>query len=217
MCLDPVSMAVISLVSTGIGAMSQYSSQMAQASYQRQLAERQAQAYQQQAEIANSNAAIENNKAEIAQDKGASDIAATKRKALQLSASQRATMGALGFTTTDGSPEKILDDTEFNLNLDMEALRFNNKMTKWGYDVNRVNFLNEALSDKSSADMARWQGETTASQLEFGAKTTLLTTMLGAGVDAVGKFGGSTSTKSKIPSNNGKVFSIPGGTGNRRG
>jgi hypothetical protein len=189
-------MGGIGLVTNMIGSYSQYQSQMQQATYQRQIAERQAAAYRQQADIARQNATIENKKAEIAIEKGADEIGQTKRKYAALTGAQRAAMGALGLTTSDGSPDKILDDTEMMLNLDIEAMRYNNRKTKWGYDINRVNMLNEAIMDESSAANALWAGDAQAAMTEYGARNTLLTGITSSLVDYGSQYGSSSKTKS---------------------
>lgn len=198
MCLDAAAMGAIGTVANMVGSYANYQNQMQQAAYQRQIADRQAEAYLQQSEIARQNAAIENKKAEIDADNGASDIMARKQKARALVAAQRATMGALGLSTQGGSPEAILNDTDFQLNLDIEAMRFNNRKTKWGHDINRINYLNEALMNDSSAANARWVGDASAAMTEYGARNTLLTGISSSLMDYNTKFGGSTtSTKSK--------------------
>lgn len=242
MCVDAGALGAIGAVTSVVGAYSNYQSQMQQAAYAKQVADvqatyaqqsaaaqaayaqkqaaAQAQAYQQQAEISRQNAAIENKKAETDVDAGADRVAELRRRALATLGTQRATMGALGLATTGGSPDKILSDTEYEANLDIEALRFNNRATKWGHDVNRVNYLNDAIMSESAAANAKWSGDAQAanikwagdvnasttrwagnvqaSNIEYGARTSLLTSIASTGVDYMGKYG-SSSYKTSTP------------------
>lgn len=198
MCLDAAAMQGIGLLTNVVSTYGNYQNQMQQAAYARQIADAQASAYLQQADIAKQNASIENKKAEIDQDAGADRVAELRRRALSTLGAQRATMGALGLATTDGSPEKILSDTEYLAQLDIEAMRYNNRKVKWGHDVNRVNYLNEAIMNESAAANAKWSGDAQAAFMEQGARSTLLTGIAKSGVDYMDKTGG--AVKTKVPS-----------------
>lgn len=195
MCLDAAGMGGIGFLTSAIGSFAGYQSSMLKADFERKMAERQAQVYEQQANIARQNAVINDKQSEIAMDKGADEVNQVKQKYRTLTGQQRAVMGALGFVTTDGSPDKILDETEELANIDIEAMRYNNRKTKWGYDIGRMNYLNEAIMLDSSAANARWGGDATYALESYSARNTLLTGITGAATDYYGKFGGSTSGK----------------------
>lgn len=178
-----VNMAAVGALTSLAGTIGQYSAAQAKARAQIQLGEAQASAYEAAARISDQNAAISKRQAENTVDRGALALQQLKQRARSVYASQRAGFSANGLATTDGSPDAVLEDTEFQYLMDADALRSNIQWEKWGYDVQGTNYRNQAAMQRSGAENARWAGEVGAAFSRYEANQNLFSGIAGIGMN----------------------------------
>lgn len=126
------------------GSIGSFMASRAQAQMYRALGKAQRQAAEAAASISEQNAAITEQASEVEADRGAVALSTLKSKGRQAIASQRAAIGASGLASTSGTPALILEDTAVQLATDVDALRLNNRRSQWGYDVQALNYRNQA-------------------------------------------------------------------------
>jgi hypothetical protein len=80
-----------------------------------------------------------------------------REEARQFQSSQRTAIAASG-TQLSGSPLSVLTDTALGIEQDAVTMRYNGLQTKWGHDVNAVNFGNQAAAARASAKNAKTAG-----------------------------------------------------------
>ena len=80
-----------------------------------------------------------------------------RQQARQFQSSQRTTAAASG-TQVSGSALSVLADTAMGIEQDADTIRFNTLKDKWGFDVQRTNFTNQASAARASAKNARTAG-----------------------------------------------------------
>lgn len=117
----------------------------------------QSRAYSAQAQMAEQNARMAELQGEESVRKGARDEAKLRARGAQFLGTQRAMMGASGLTT-GGSNQNILMDTGMGIEQDADNLRFQTAQTAYGFDVERINNLNQASVARSSASNAKTAG-----------------------------------------------------------
>ena len=128
----------------------------------------QAKAYEAQAKVAQQNARLAELQGAEELKKGAREEAKFRQQARQFQSSQRTAMAASGGQMS-GSTLNVLADTAQGIEEDATTLRFNTLQNKWGHDVQRTNFINEASAARASAKNAKTAGW-------MGGFTTLLST-----------------------------------------
>ena len=199
MC-DPAIMGGIGLVGNIAGAFGAYGASRAQAQLQRQLGQAQKNAYDAAASVSEMNADMTFKAAEVAVDQGSFALDRLKQKGQSVMSSQRAAMGASGIATTDGTPALILSDTAANLAQDVEAMRLNNRRTKWGYDVQATNYRNQAAQQRYAGAAALAGADYQAAATEQAATTSLLSSIQASAFkagDMMGAFGATKTSKKK--------------------
>ena len=128
--------------------------------------ESQARAYRAQAQAAEGNRRTSELLAREALQEGAREEKQFRRQARQFAASQEAALAGSG-AQMSGSALNVTADTAMGIEEDAAMIRYNTLKNKWGYDVQAVNFANEARSARSAARGARTAGL-------FGAATSIL-------------------------------------------
>lgn len=141
MCFDPVTLTAASAV---ISAKSAYDQGQAQAA-----------AYNAQAKANEQNANIAAKKAELAAVSGAKEEQKMRQQGQQVMGQQRAAFGANGLDISSGSPLDVLNDTNYQNEIDALTIRRNTANQVWGYQAEQTNFLNEASANKSAASNAK--------------------------------------------------------------
>ena len=119
--------------------------------------DRQAKMYGAQAQAAENNAKIAQRQAAESVSRGAREIQRFRRDAGQFQASQESALAASGVTLS-GSALNIMQDTAMGIEQDVETMRYNTLREKWGFDVQSVNFENEASAAMASAKNAKQAG-----------------------------------------------------------
>jgi len=119
----------------------------------------QADALDASASIADYNEWLSYKGGEVVVNRGADALSAVKRQGKAYAASARAAASAAGLSTSGGSVAAVLDDTEATLAMDTEALRLNTAREKWSFDVQGINYRNEAAMQRAAALQARWSGD----------------------------------------------------------
>lgn len=117
----------------------------------------QAAAYEAQAKIAQQNARLAELQGVEELKKGAREEERFRREARQFQSSQRTAMAASG-AQVSGSALNVLADTAAGIEQDADTIRFNTLKDKWGVDVQRTNFLNQASVARTSAKNAKTAG-----------------------------------------------------------
>lgn len=130
--------------------------------------QQQAAAYKAQARVAENNARMAQEQGSEAARQGAREEKQLRRQGAQFAGSQLATLAASG-GQIGGSSLGVLADTAMGIEEDAQTIRFNTMKNKWGFDVQAVNYQNEANAARSSAKNARTAGY-------VGAFSTLLGT-----------------------------------------
>ena len=128
----------------------------------------QAKAYEAQAKVAQQNARLAELQGVEDLKKGAREESQFRQQARQFQSSQRTAMAASG-AQMSGSALNVLADTSQGIEEDATTIRFNTLQRKYGYDMNALNFRNEASAAKASAKNAKTAGW-------LGGFTTLLST-----------------------------------------
>ena len=132
----------------------------------------QARAYEAEAKMAEYNARMAERQGVEALKAGAREEERFRQQARQFQSSQRTTAAASG-AQVSGSALSVLADTAMGIEQDADTIRFNTLKDKWGFDVQRTNFTNQASAARASAKNARtagWMGGFT-SLLGTGAQT----------------------------------------------
>lgn len=140
MCLDPVSLAVISVGLAGASAYQAASTQEATANYQ--------------AKVADNNAQVARWQAADAEARGNTAAANVRRKYAAMAGSQRASLAARGLDISDGSANAMLQDTAYFGAVDEATTRTNAAREAWGYQVQGSNFASSAAASRAQADAA---------------------------------------------------------------
>lgn len=120
----------------------------------------QAQAYEAEARMAEYNTKLAERQGVEALKAGAREEERFRQQARQFQSSQRTTMAASGVQAS-GSALSVLADTAMGIEQDADTIRFNTLKDKWGFDVQRTNFLNQASAARTSAKNAKaagWMG-----------------------------------------------------------
>lgn len=128
----------------------------------------QASAYEAQAKVAQQNARLAELQGAEELKKGAREEHKLRQQGRQFQSSQRTAMAASG-TALSGSNLNVLADTSQGIEDDATTLRFNTLQSKYGHDMNALNFRNEASAARASAKNAKTAGW-------MGGFTTLLST-----------------------------------------
>lgn len=173
MC-DANAMAGVGAVQSIAGAFGAYGASSAQAQLYRALGRAQKQAYDAAAEISDQNALLSLRAGDIETEKGATNLSVLRNRGRQVISSQRAAAGAAGLATTSGTPALILQDTAAQLAVDVEALRLNNRRSKWGYDVQAMNYRNQARQQRHAGAAAEAGMNYQAAVSQQTAQTSLL-------------------------------------------
>ena len=153
MCLPPI-------VAVAGGLMSAAGSVMA--------GQAQAAAYEAQAKTAQQNARLAELQGVEELKKGAREEAGFRQQARQFQGSQRAAVAASG-AQMSGSALSVLADTAQGIEDDATTLRYNTLQSKYGHDMNALNFRNQASAARAGAKNAKTAGW-------FGGFSTLLNT-----------------------------------------
>jgi hypothetical protein len=132
----------------------------------------QAAAYNAQAAAAEQNRGIAELQASESLQKGAREERRFRREANQFAASQESLLAASG-AAMSGSALNVLADTAMGIEEDAAQVRYNTLKEKWGYDVQAVNFGNEASAARASAKSARTAGYIGAGTSILGAATNI--------------------------------------------
>ena len=188
-------MGVVGLIGNIAGVIGGHNAAQAQAQLQRQLGAAQKQAYDAQAEVSDQNAAITEQAAEVEAGRGSESLRSLRSQGGAIIGSQRAAMGAAGLATTSGTPALVLEDASAALALDVEALRMNNRRTKWGHDVQATNYRNQARMQRHAGKVAEAGGAFQADATSQAATTGLLTGITGS----VFKFGEGIGAFARVP------------------
>lgn len=133
----------------------------------------QARAYEAEAKMAEQNARLAERQGVEALKAGAREEERFRQQARQFQSAQRTTMAASG-AQLSGSALSVLSDTAMGIEQDADTLRFGTLQDKWGFDVQRTNFMNQASAARASAKNAKtagWMGG--------------FTSLLGTGAQAV--------------------------------
>lgn len=113
-------------------------------------------------QVANNNATIMEYQATDAKRRADEEAIAIRRKASQLSGTQRAAMAARGLDLTGGTPAQLLGETDFFGEQDVQTARYNGEVEAWG--------------KRASASNTRAGGAAAAAAGRTQAFSTLLTT-----------------------------------------
>ena len=117
----------------------------------------QAAAYEAQAKVAQQNARLAELQGVEELKKGAREEERFRREARQFQGSQRTAMAASG-AQVSGSALSVLADTAMGIEEDATTIRFNTLQSKYGRDVEALNFRNQASAARASAKNARTAG-----------------------------------------------------------
>ena len=117
----------------------------------------QAQAYKAEAEAAAQNANLAALQGQEELKKGAREEAKFRREANQFASAQKTALAASG-AQLSGSALNVMADTAQGIEEDATTIRFNTLQSKWGYDVNAVNYRNQASAARASAKGAKTAG-----------------------------------------------------------
>ena len=117
----------------------------------------QARAYEAEAKMAEYNARMAERQGVEALKAGAREEERFRQQARQFQSSQRTAIAASG-AQVSGSALSVLADTAQGIEQDADTLRFNTLKDKWGFDVQRTNFTNQANAARTSAKNARTAG-----------------------------------------------------------
>lgn len=117
----------------------------------------QARAYEAEAKMAEYNAKMAERQGVEALKAGAREEERFRQQARQFQSSQRTAIAASG-TQVSGSALSVLADTAQGIEQDADTIRFNTLKDKWGFDVQRTNFINQANAARTSAKNARTAG-----------------------------------------------------------
>lgn len=128
----------------------------------------QAAAYEAQAKVAQQNARLAELQGVEELKKGAREEERFRREARQFQSSQRTALAASG-AQVSGAALSVLADTAMGIEDDATTIRFNTLQSKYGRDVEALNFRNQASAARASAKNARTAGW-------IGGFTTLLGT-----------------------------------------
>lgn len=129
-------MSVASTAFSVIGAMNEAQAKNDQASYN--------------AAIARNNAKTAEIQAQDAQTRGEEEATAAARKAASLRGSQRATMAARGLDLSAGTPQSLVDQTDYFSQVDQNTIRNNADKESWAKRVQAQNSTMEAKSFEAS-------------------------------------------------------------------
>lgn len=130
-------------------------------------------------QVANNNATIAEYQATDAQRRAGEEALAVRRKASQLSGTQRATMAARGLDLTGGTPAQLLGETDFFGEQDQKTAKYNGDVEAWGR--------------RAQASNMRAEGAAAASAGRTNAFSTLLATG-GSVADKWYRYGGSSGS-----------------------
>jgi hypothetical protein len=130
-------------------------------------------------QVANNNATIAEYQATDAQRRAGEEALAVRRKASQLSGTQRATMAARGLDLTGGTPAQLLGETDFFGEQDQKTAKYNGDVEAWGR--------------RAQAGNMRAEGAAAASAGRTNAFNTLLSTG-GSVADKWYRYGGSSGS-----------------------
>lgn len=146
MCLPAITLASAAL--SGFGAYGQAKAANAQADYN--------------ASVADNNAKTATYQAEEAQRRGEEDAINQNRKTAQLRGEQRATMAARGLDLTYGTPQSLIDQTDYFGQVDANTLRDNAGKEAYGKRVESSNYTASASAARASKTNAVFAGLTAA-------------------------------------------------------
>ena len=96
--------------------------------------------------VANNNAKLAEYQAEDAQRRGEEEAIAVQRKAAGLKSAQRATMAARGLDLTGGTPQGLLDQTDYFAQVDTGTVRSNADKEAYAKQVQASNSRTEAVA-----------------------------------------------------------------------
>lgn len=102
--------------------------------------------------IARNNQAIAEARASDAESRGEKQAQEAQRKARLVASAQRAAFAAKGVDVGEGTPQEIIDQTDFFGQLDASTARSNARKEAWGYRTQGINYGNTAsANDPNSA------------------------------------------------------------------
>lgn len=146
MCLPAITLASAAL--SGFGAYGQAKAANAQADYN--------------ASVADNNAKTAAYQAEEAQRRGEEDAINQNRKTAQLRGEQRATMAAHGLDLTYGTPQSLIDQTDYFGQVDANTLRDNAARESFSKRVESSNYTASASAARASKTSPLFAGLTAA-------------------------------------------------------
>lgn len=109
-------------------------------------------AYEYQAQVSKNNATLAEWQAQDAMQRGASAEQQQRLKTAQLRGSQRARLAASGVVLDEGSPLRILDDTDYMGELDARTIQDNTAKEVWGHRMQGANYASDSSMLKARAD-----------------------------------------------------------------
>ena len=101
-------------------------------------------------QVAKNNATIAEYQATDAVRRGSEEANAIRRRASQLEGTQRATMAARGLDLTGGTPQQLLDETNFFGEADQRTARYNGSVEAWGKRAQASNMRAEGAAAASA-------------------------------------------------------------------
>lgn len=185
MC-DPQTIGNLQIANGLIGAVgSYYQGKMAQAeyNYQANILRQNANIAEVNAKVAEMNAKRKETEAHETVMAGGAEEARLRLKIARLKGEQKAVAGASGFEITSGSNLETLLDTEEMGARDIETLRYNYQVNRWGHLSEADEYIRQALEHKTQAvglrgqaDMSMVAGKHAKSAGKIGALTGLIGT-----------------------------------------
>jgi hypothetical protein len=138
---------------------------------------------QYQAAVARNNAKIATEQAGQAEIQGRQQQDQVNRHIAATEASERAGFGAAGVVLGPGTTTDVLRDTAQKGQIDINTIQQNTALKKWGFMVDRSNFLAQAKADESSAFNSLLAGGigATGSLLKSAGQTNLFGSWGGSG------------------------------------
>jgi len=146
MCLPALTIA--SAVLSGFGAYGQAKAANAQADYN--------------ASVADNNAKMATYQAEDAQRRGEEEAINKNRQTAQLRGEQRATMAARGLDLTYGTPQSLIDQTDYFGQVDTNTLRDNAAREAFARRTDASNYTASASAARASKTSPVFAGLTAA-------------------------------------------------------
>ncbi len=186
MC-DPQTIGNLQIANGLIGAVgSYYQGKMAQAeyNYQANILRQNANIAEVNAKVAEMNAKRKETEAHETVMAGGAEEARLRLKIARLKGEQKAAAGATGFEITSGSNLETLLDTEEMGARDIETLRYNYQVHRWGHLTEADEYIRQALEHKTQAVGLRGQADMSMVAGKYAGsagKLNALTGLIGTG------------------------------------